>query len=433
MKRSSHHGNHQLHHGPTIDPSRRSHTSQLPQDLKGLEALGSQNTPALQHNRTYLGGYGTVATVGASLPGWPTSNETSYNIDGIHRAGYELASGLIQKDEITRGLHTNAASGQGLDDNNGREEASLPWSEPTANVLSYCGSQFDTNTSHNNGHTDQQNLFASTPPTNDLLPDSHSQSIEGDLSILSGATASVADPGHHDNWHTSLRHGRISNSADYQGNQPWQSQSGFREATRPPILDHSLPGIVVSDCTRPVGSDLRAPVQADTTTSMTLIQQAYNISNTLNSQWMSRLEATPDLHKSCTQIPSQSLFEVGLEILRDCYHGVFPNRFSESFALMHVIFAFSSVAANMDGSNDLPNLSQDVYDWQNTIEDADQVRIFVGVWHRVWSDYPNSQLVVRQYHEHSQNQLMGVMVLERCSRFLDGKTPGRYSRNSRLI
>lgn len=370
-----------------------------------------------------------MATVGASLPGWPTSNEASYKIDRFHWAGYELPSGPIRGYEIARGLHNNAASGQGLDDNYGRKEASLPWSDPTTDVLSYCGSQFDTNTSHKNEHADQQNLFAFTNPTNNLLPDSHSQSIDGDLSILSGATASATDPEHHDNWHTPLRHGRIFNSADYQADHPWHSESGFCEATRPPTPHDALPGIVVSDYTRPVGSDLLASVQANKTTSMTLIQQAYNMANTLNSQWMSRLEATPDLHKYCSQIPSQSLFEVGLEILRDCYHGVFPNRFSENFALMHVIVAFSSVAANMDGSYDLHNISQDVYDWQYNIEDADQVRIFVGVWHRVWSDYPNSQPFVRQYHEHSENQLMGEMVLKRCSRFLDGKTPGISSRN----
>lgn len=370
-----------------------------------------------------------MATVGASLPGWPTSNERLYNIDRFHRIGYELLSGLIRGYEIARGLYNNAASEPGLDDNNEREEASLPWSDPTTNVLSYCGSQFDTNTSHKNGHADQPNLFAFTTPTNDLLPDIHSQSIDVDLSALSGATTSVADPAHLDNWHTSLRRGRISNSADYQADQPWHSQSGFREATRPPIPVHALPGIVVSDFTRPIGPDLLASVQADKTTSITLIQQAYHISNNLNSQWMSRLEATPDLHKYCSQIPPQSLFEVGLEILRNCYHGVFPNRFSENFALMHVIFAFSSVAVDMDGPYDSHNLSQDVCDWQYTINDADQVKIFVGVWHRVWSDYLNSQPFERQHHEHSENQLVGEMVLKRCSRFLDGKTPGRSSRN----
>lgn len=408
-----------------------------------------------------------MSEVGASSPRVPTTDQLLYNTDDAYLEGFNLPSGTTRAVEMAWFPHIDDNFEQTLDDDNLQQQAYLSWNDSTYNTLSYFGSQFDTQASYSHKDADEQDAFGSTSPAND------SYLVDGDLLNILGATAPVADTSHLDRTQRSLRRDQILNGATSQRGRPSNSGSGFHETARPPIIHYVLPGIVLSDYTRPVGSDLFAPFQADPMTPATLMQQAYNISNTLNSRWMSRLQLTPYLHEYCSRFSPQWLFNVGVQTLRDCYKGAFPCTFSKIFALMHAAFAFSRVSADVDGSYNWEALSQDVYHWRYIIQDAAEVKYFVEVWQSTWSlqasmetlvlengfsnavlytnspfnsnnivtkqnslapevfDDPNNHLFVSQCSEHTKKLLMGGMVVKECSRFLDGKTLSRISRTFR--
>lgn len=354
--------------------------------------------------------------------------------------------------------HIDDAFEQRLDEDNLQQQAHLLWNESTHNALSYFGSQFDTEASYYHKDAEKQDSFACTSPANNFINNNDSYLIDGEVLNFSGATAPVADISHLDRTQRSLRQNQIPRGAASQRGRPSNSS---------PMLHYALPGIVVSDYTSPVGSDLFAPLQADPVMPANLMQQAYNISNTLNSRWLSRLEFRPDLHEYCSTFPPQWLFDAGVRTLRNCYNGAFPCTFSEIFALMHAAFAFSRVPANVDGSYNWEALSQDVYRWRYIIQDAAEVEVFVGVWQSTWSLQasmeilvlengflnavlyinspfnsintdtnqksitpeisvdPDDQLFLNQYPKHTEKLLMGGMVVKACSKFLDGETPSK--------
>lgn len=402
------------------------------------------------------------------LPGVSETNDTMCNTDHIQDEGFELPSRTPRNDEMTRFTHTDGASGQDFEDNELQQEAYTSWNESTYNLLSCFGSQFDTETPPNHEDADEQDFFAPASLANDPITKNDSYLVDGDLSTVPGAAAFAVDTLHLDRTQRPLRRGQTTNGAASEPGWPSNSRSAFSATTIPSILQYTVPGIVVSDYTRPVGSDLFASLEDGPVTPATLVQQAYSISNTLNSRWRSRLAAMLDLHESCLTSSPQWLFGVGVRTLRDCYNGVFPCTFIEIFGLMHAVFAFARVAAIVDGSCNWEALSQDIYNWRYIVRDAAEASVFVAIWQRIWSwqasaemlvlengfvnaviytsspsplsdtatkqhsmvpqasDDPKNHLFMGQCREDIQKLLLRGTVFKECSRFLDGESP-RYS------
>lgn len=385
------------------------------------------------------------------------------NTDHIHDEGFDLPSRTPRDDDMTRFPHTEGASGQDLEDDDLQQEAYTLWNKSTYDVLSYFGSQFDTEAPQNNGDADEQDFFAPTSPANDPNPKNGSYLVDGDLLDFPGAAASAVDTLHLGRTQRSLRLGQTPNGAASQAGQPSNGGLALSETTIPPILQYPLPGIVVSDYTRPVGSETFTPFQGDPVTPATLVQQAYSISNTFNSRWRSRLAATLDLHKSCLTSSPQWLFGLGIQTLRDCYNGAFPHTFIEIFSLVHAVFGFLRVSASVDGSCNWEALSQDIYRWRYIIRDTAEASVFVAVWQTIWSwqafaemlvlengfandviytsspsprsgtdtkqhyqvpqasDDPDDHIFRSRCREEIEKLLLKGMVFKECSRFLDGE------------
>ncbi|KAL2041812.1 hypothetical protein N7G274_005596 [Stereocaulon virgatum] len=165
-----------------------------------------------------------------------------------------------------------------------------------------------------------------------------------------------------------------------------------RYARTPPessSYSHRLPGILVSD---PLGRTVAPTIKGfpiylsgeDSITPDTLVADVCDIFYGLHTVWSPKLASIPELHGYCSALPKCWLFNTGVLVLQQCYHGVLPRTFGDLFALMHVAYSFTLADGRGDDTRIWDNFSSDVYQWHHALADGAEKGLFARVWDRLW-------------------------------------------------
>ena len=235
----------------------------------------------------------------------------------------------------------------------------------------------------------------------------------------------------------------------------------------PPSFDHQRPSILVRDDQGcfivPAADDAHSVIpKDDSTTPKDLVVQMSHYVAVMNATWMRRLGPGSVLYEQCSVYSPSFLIELGLGSLELCYRQQnLPIKFAELFSLLHIAFAFSHIVHKDSDSYHWDGFSQDIYQWRLALQDSAEVDLFVEVWRKLWCPHLSSNLcsipdglarsalqqssAIREYESdisgrarghgmsvradsrHPSDQislcrlLTGGLVIEGCSRYLDGK------------
>ena len=193
-----------------------------------------------------------------------------------------------------------------------------------------------------------------------------------------------------------------------------------------PQKNYERPCIALSDpfgrTIRPVADDLYCLMLGDDSmTTNSLVKQVREILHNLHSEWMGRLESTPELYIRCKPLSTCRLLETGIRALEQCFSGTLPTSFGDLFALMHVAFAFSIVINRDRGSFYWDGFYSDLHYWHHTVMDS-EISLFGKVWDRLWRPRSsNNHLFMNPPQGDLYETLMEGLVMKGCANFLDGE------------
>ena len=122
-----------------------------------------------------------------------------------------------------------------------------------------------------------------------------------------------------------------------------------------------------------------------------LAEQAYDLSSTFFNLWKPMFTSAPYFQSCHSIFTQQTIFESGLQTLKNSYAGILPTSFREFLALIHIVHALHH-AAQKHANSTLPDtFFEDLYTSGQMLSDPTQSRLFRDAFHRVWCPKSLSQ------------------------------------------
>ena len=188
----------------------------------------------------------------------------------------------------------------------------------------------------------------------------------------------------------------------------------------------------------------------------------------LNEEWLRRCQSAPDLLLRASAYSLQSLLDTGAQTLQLIFRSVLPNTFDAVFALAHTACAAAYIMHVDDGSHCWNEFFQHILGLQNLIQNRSDARLFVQLVKLLWWPQGSSarRFCGNQFLDESTGTLVPLrrpvgdlnglpptaitslqaaryptkpepmtfldslkngVVLQECSRFLDGKPTYQHS------
>ena len=254
--------------------------------------------------------------------------------------------------------------------------------------IAHVGSQF--NPTHWNHTKDAGTQDRDTATQYGTVSDSpHNTRLTTDAVFSSGRASPTSSVG----YLASTQRTDINDNIPIEDYDPHMlSNDSNRYAWTPPKLSsygRRLPSILVSDPSGRTGAPIIKgfPIYLSGKNLIipdTLVAGVCDIIYGLHTVWSPKLASIPEVYGYCSALSECWLFDTGVQVLRDCYHGVLPRTFGELFALMHVAFAFTLASGRGDDTWIWDDFSSDLYQWYHALADGAEMGLFARVWNLLW-------------------------------------------------
>ena len=166
------------------------------------------------------------------------------------------------------------------------------------------------------------------------------------------------------------------------------------------------------------------------------IQNIYEIVGRIRSEWLARLNFTPNLVSRCSKLASQDLFDRGFKAMQQCFDGSLTKSFEDIFSFVHVAYACAYWLHKDEVLYDWDGLFVQILQWQHLLSSQDDVQCFLMAmdqlickqnYHLTHSLSGGSNFDQQSY-EKTFNMLRTGPIMRDCSMFLDGKPSINFTR-----
>lgn len=160
-----------------------------------------------------------------------------------------------------------------------------------------------------------------------------------------------------------------------------------------------------------------------------IVQELRDFVCIFNIEWLQRLASDPQLSVICSTIPDRTLFELGINALKQCYDGTLVTTFVDIFALIHFACASAYYLYRDDDSYCWDDFLQNMLDWRHAITDDKEKLLFLravdklsypcGSFGVPWGE--ENDFTATAYPGNSLEVLKGGQIVKSCAMLLDGK------------
>lgn len=233
--------------------------------------------------------------------------------------------------------------------------------------------------------------------------------------------------------------------------------NGPEAVSSPEVADHQLYHENVTPPSRvfPLTSEYHGTLPDDVTSTQSPVNHLRETIRILNKEWLQRCQSTSDILLRASPLSPQSLLDIGAQTLRLVFQGVIPNTFEAIFALANVAFAAAYITHGDDRLHCWNEFLQNILDLQNLIQSKSDAQLFGQLVNLLgWRQCLSAQRAPRRHvvglnalsstrsidlqaSRHLKKPIsMAILrslkegvVIQECSRFLDGKLTHQHSSN----
>lgn len=248
--------------------------------------------------------------------------------------------------------------------------------------------------------------------------------------------------------------------------------NGPEAVSSPEVAEHQWyqENVTLPDRVPQLTADYHGHLHDDATSMSSPVNDLRETVRILNEEWLQRCQSTSDILLRASALSPQSLFDMGAQTLRLIFQGVIPSTFDAVFALAHIACAAAYITHGDDRLHCWNEFLQNILDWQNLIRSKSDAQLFVQLVNllcchqcssaqRVCGNYfldessgtlvplhkpvvdlnagQSTRTIELQASRHpakpvsmtTLRSLKGGVVIQECSRFLDGKSAHQHSSN----
>ncbi|KAF6232232.1 hypothetical protein HO173_009615 [Letharia columbiana] len=138
------------------------------------------------------------------------------------------------------------------------------------------------------------------------------------------------------------------------------------------------------------------------------VEELREMVRVLNEEWMRRCQSTPDIVLRASKLSPRSLFDTGAQTLQLVFQGVLPRTFDAVFALAHVACGAAYLAHGEDGSHCWNEFFQDVLSWQSLMLNESDARLFIQLVNLLW--WPQGSSAISSCGNYFLDETSGTLV-----------------------
>lgn len=233
--------------------------------------------------------------------------------------------------------------------------------------------------------------------------------------------------------------------------------NGPEAVSSPEVVDHQWyhKNVAAASGVFPLTSAYHGNHYDDVTSTQSPVNDLREIVGILNEEWLRRCSSTSNISLRASALSPQSLSDIGAQTLRLVFQGVIPDTFEAVFALALVACAAAYITHGDDRLHCWNEFFQNILDLQNLIQSKSDAQLFGQLVNLLcWRQCPSARRAPRR-HVVGLNALCSTrtidlqasrhptkpvsmtilrslkdgVVIQECSRFLDGKPTHQHSSN----